>query len=67
MARKGVVYRDPWLDLIALQDNRQVDLGEVLVRLSLGPQAREQMKRALLERIAELSRGRPATVRATRH
>jgi|GEM_PF-2425387 hypothetical protein len=67
MARKGIVYRDPWLDLVALQENRQVDLGEVFIRLSLSPQAREATKRALLQRIAALPRTRPTQLKVTRH
>ncbi|MGC8874578.1 MAG: hypothetical protein ACP5SI_09070 [Chloroflexia bacterium] len=67
MARKAVLYRDPWLDLLAVRGNRQVDLKEVFVRLSVGPEAREHMKRALLERIAQLSQDRLRRARLSRH
>jgi len=56
MAQKVVLRRDPWKELAARKDNRQVDLGEVLLVLSVKPRAGETLKKALAQRVNRLAR-----------
>ncbi len=56
MPQQNVEYRDPWKDLARRKGTRQVELDKVLSVLSVESRKAQELKKALLDRVSELSR-----------
>jgi hypothetical protein len=58
MARKKALRKDPWNDLVARKENRQVGIEEVFVNLSIGRIQSHKLKKELMKRMHRIARNR---------
>jgi hypothetical protein len=56
MAQKSFHYQDPWKELAARKETRQVELEEVLAGLAVEARTAKELKKALLDRVSRLTR-----------